>query len=153
MGAINSRDEPSWLVAAVSERLSGSTLHLLLHSLPHAAPPGQHLPLHLPKSLTSGIFSCRQSLVLPRLMVRNYWWRRSLGIIFMAPNFTHIIFGPLSCTGTQRIGYKVMINLSLHSPHFPDILASEFPLDCCRAAVWACTIFRVRCRPHSEGCE
>ena len=94
MGAINSRDEPSWLVAAVSERLSGSTLLLLLHSLPQAAPPGQHLPLHLPKSLTSGSFSCRQSLVLPRLMVRYSWWRGSLGVTFMATNFTHSIFDP-----------------------------------------------------------
>ena len=48
----------------MSERLSGSTLLLLLHSLPQASPPGQHLPLHLPKSLTSDSFSCRQSLVL-----------------------------------------------------------------------------------------
>ena len=153
MTAINSRDEPSWLVAAVSERLSGSTLLLLLHSLPQAAPPGQHLPLHLPKSLTSGSFSCRQSLVLPRLMVRYSWWRGSLGVTFMAPNFTHSIFDTLSCTGTKWIGDKVMINPSLHSPHFPDILASIFPLDCCWVAVWACKIFRVRCRPHSEDCE
>ena len=152
MDAINSRDKPSWLVAAVSESLRGSTLLLFLHSLPQAAPPGQHLLLHLPKSLTSGIFSFRQSLVLQRLMDRYSWWRRSPGIIFMAPNFIHIIFDPLSCIGTHWIGYKVMITYSLHSPHFPDILASEFPLDSCRAAVWASTIFRVSCRTHSEGC-
>ena len=90
MGAINSRDEPSWLVAAVSERLSSSTLLLLLHSLPQAAPPGQHLPLHLPKSLTNGSFSCHQSLVLQRLMVRYSWWRGSLGITFMAPNTQYL---------------------------------------------------------------
>ena len=75
MAAINSRDEPSWLVAAVSERLSGSTLLFFLHSLPQAAPSGQHLPLHLPKSLTSGSFSCCQSLVLPSLMVRYSGWQ------------------------------------------------------------------------------
>ena len=60
---------PDWLWA-VSEKLSGSTLLLLLHSLPQAAPPGQHLPLYLPKSLTRCSFSCCQSLVLPRLMVK-----------------------------------------------------------------------------------
>ena len=75
MAAIMSRDEPSWLVAAVSERLGGSTLLLLLHSLPQATLAGQQLPLHLWKSLTSGSF--RQSLVLPRLMVRYFWWRQS----------------------------------------------------------------------------
>ena len=111
MDAIISRDGPSWLVAAVSERLSGSTLLLLLHSLPRAAPPGQHLPLHLPKSLTSDSFSCPQSLVLPRTMVRYSWWRGPLGVTFMAPNFTHSIFDPLSWTGTQWIGDKVMINM------------------------------------------
>ena len=109
-GAICSRDEQSWLVAAVSEKLKGSTLLLLLHSLPHAAPPGQHLPLHIPKSLTSGSFSYCQSLVLPRLMVRYSWWIGSLGVTFMAPNFTHSIFDPLSCFGTQWVGDKVMIN-------------------------------------------
>ena len=82
-------------------------------------------------SLTRGSFSCHQSLVLPRLMVRYSSWGGSLGVIFMAPNFTHSIFDPLSCTGTQWIGDKVMINESLHSPHFPDILASYLPLDCC----------------------
>ena len=152
MGAINSRDEPSWLVAAVPERLSSSTLFLLLHSLPQAAPAGQHLPLHLPKSLTSGSFSCCQSLVLPRLMVRYSWWRQSLGVICMAPNFTHSIFDPLSCTVTQWILDKVMIEDSLHSVLICDIHTGRFPLDCSRAAVCPCTLFRVRCRPHSESC-
>ena len=92
MAAINSRDEPSWLVPAVSERLNGSRLLLLLHSLPQAAPPGQHLPLHLLKS--------------------------------------H----------------------SLHSVLICDIHTVRFPLDCNRAAACPCTLFRVRCCPHSEGC-
>ena len=152
MGAINSRDEPSWLVAAVSERLSGITLLLLLHSLPQAAPPGQHLPLHLPKSLTSGSFSCRQSLVLPRLMIRYSWWRGSLGVTFITPNFKHSIFDPLSCTGTQWVVDKVMIEHYPHSVLICDIHTVRFPLDCSRAVVCPCTPFRVRCRPHSEGC-
>ena len=66
-----------------------------------AAPAGQHLHLHLPKSLSSGSFSCRQSLVLPRLTVRYSWGGQSLGVMFMAPNFPHSIFNPLSCTGAQ----------------------------------------------------
>ena len=131
---------------------SGSTLLLLLHSLPQAAPAGQHLPLQLPKSLTSGSLSCRQSLVLPRLMVRYSWWRQSLGVIFMATNFLHSIFDPSSCTGTQWIVDKVMIEHSLHSVLICDTHTARFPLDCSQAAVSPCTLFRVRCRPHSEGC-
>ena len=146
MAAINSRAEPSWMVSPVSERL------LLLHSLSQAAPAGQHLPLHLPKSLTSGIFSCRQSLVLPRFMVMYSWWRHTLGVIFMAPNFPHSIFDPLSWTGTQWIVDKVMIEHSLHSVLICDIHTARFPLDCSQAAVCPCTLFRVRCSPHSEGC-
>ena len=152
MGEINSRDEPSWLVAALSERVSGSTLLLLLHSLPQAAPAGQHLPVPLPKSLTSGSFSCSQSLVLPRLMVRYSWWRQSLGVIFMAPHFPHSIFDPLSCTGTQWIVDKVMLEFYLHSVLICDIHTARFPLDYSRAAVCLCRLFRVRCRPHSEDC-
>ena len=94
-------------------RLSGSTLLHLLHSLPQAVPAIQHLPLHFRKSITSDSFSFRQSLVLPRLMVRYSWWRQSLGGIFIAPNFTHSIIDPLCCTGTQWIFDKVMID---HSP-------------------------------------
>ena len=151
MGAINSRDKPSWLVEAVYERLSGSTLLLLLHSLPQAAPPGPHLPLHLPKTLTNGSFSCRQSLVLPRLMVSYSWWRQSHGVFFMAPYFPRSVFDTLSCTGIQWIVDKVMIEHSLHSVFICDILTIRFPLDCSQAAVCPCTIFRVRCCPHSEG--
>ena len=125
---------------------------LLLHSLPQAAPASRHLPLHLPKSLTSGNFSCRQSLVLPTLMVRYSWWRQSLEVIFMAPFFPHSIFDPLSCTGTQWIVDKVMIEHSLHSALICDIPTVIFPLDCSQAAVYVCTLFRVCCRPHSEGC-
>ena len=117
-----------------------------------AAPPGQHLTLHLPKILTSGSFSCCQSLVLPRLIVRYSWWRGSLGVTFMAPNFRHSISDPLSCTGTQWIGDKVMIEYSLHSVLICDIHTARFPLDCSWAAVCPCTQFRVRCRRHSEGC-
>ena len=125
----------SWLVAAVSERLSGSSLLLLLHSLPKAAPAGQHLPLHLRKSLTRGIFSFQKSLVLPWLMVRYSWCTQSLGVIFMAPNFPHSIFDPLSCTGTQWIVDKVMIEHSLHSVYICDIHTVRFPLDCSPTAV------------------
>ena len=148
-----SRAEQCSLVAAVSERLSSSTLLLLLHSLPQAAPAGQYLPLHLPKSLTSGRFSCRQSLVLQRLMVWYFWWRQSFGVISKAPNFPHSIFDPLSYTETQWIVDKVMIEHSLHSVLICDIHTGRFPLDCNRAAVCPCMLFRVRCRPHSEGCE
>ena len=151
MAAINSWDAPSWLVAAVSETLSGSTLLLLLHSLPQATPPGQHLPLHLPKSLTSGSFSCHQSLVLPRLMVRYSWWRQSLGVVFIVPNYPHSIFDPSSCTGTQWITDKVMIEHSLHSVLICDIHTARLLLDCSQSAVCPWTLFRVHCRPHSEG--
>ena len=143
MGAINYRDEPSGLVAAVSERLSGSTLLLFLHSLPNASPPGQHLPLHLQNSLTSGSFSYHQSLVLPRLMLMYSWWRQSHGVIFMAPYFPHSIFDPLSCTETQCIVDKVIIEHSLRSVLICDIHTARFPIDCSRAAVCPCTIFRV----------
>ena len=153
MGALSCRDEPSWLVAALSERLNSSTLHLLLHSLIQAAPAGQHLPLHLPKNLTSRSFSCRQSLVHPRLMVRYSWWRQSFGVIFQAPNFPNSIFDPLSCTETQWLVDKVMIEHSLHSVLICDIHTARFPLDCSRAAVCPCTLFKLRCCPHSEGCD
>ena len=152
MAAINSRDEPSWLVAAVPKRLSGIRLLLLLHALSEAAPPGQHLPLHLPKSLTSGSFSCCHSLVLPRLTVRYSWGRQILRVIFMAPDFPHSICDPLSWTWTQWIVDIVIIEHSFHSILFCDIHTARFPLDCSRAAVCPCTLFRVRCRPHSEGC-
>ena len=148
MGAIHSRDEPSWLVAAVSERLSGSPLLILLYSLPQASPAGQHLPLHLPKSLTSGSFSCHQLLVLPRYS----WWTQSLEAIFIAPYFTNSIFDPMSCTGTQWIVDKALIEHSFHSVLICDIHTARFPLDRSRAAVYSCTLFRVRCRPNSEGC-
>jgi hypothetical protein len=87
------------------------------------------------------------------LMVRYSWWRQSLGVIFMAPNFPHSIFDPLSCTGTQWIIDKVIIEHSFHSVLICDIHTVRFTLDCSRAAVCPCTLFRVRCRPHSEGCE
>ena len=70
----------------------------------------------------------------------------------MAPNFPHSIFDPLSCTGTQWIVDKVMIKHSLHSVLFWDIHTARFPLDCSRAALCPCTLFRVGCRPHLEGC-
>ena len=79
------------------------------------------------------------------------WWRQTFGVIFKAPNFPHSIFDPLSCTETQWLVDKVMIEHSLHSVLISDILTARFPLDCSRAAVWPCTLFRVCCRPHSEG--
>ena len=71
----------------------------------------------------------------------------------MASYFTHGIFDPLSCTGTQWIVDKVMLEHSLHSVLICDIPTVRFQLDCSRAAVCPCTVFRVRCRPHSEGCD
>ena len=70
----------------------------------------------------------------------------------MASYFTHGIFDPLSCNGTQWIIDKVMLEHSLHSVLICDIPTVRFQLDCSRAAVCPCTVFRVRCRPHSEGC-
>ena len=70
----------------------------------------------------------------------------------MASYFTHSIFDPLSCTGTQWIVDKVMLEHSLHSVLICDIHTARFPLDCTQAAVCPCTLFRVRCLPHSEGC-
>ena len=119
--------------------------------LPQAAPVVQHLPLHLSQSLTSGSWSCCQLLVFPRSMVRYSWWRRSLGIIFMCPNCTHGIFDPWSCTWTLWIGDKVLFNTCLHSPHICDVPAPEFPLDCCQAAVRACTVILVRSRSRISG--
>ena len=153
MAVINCREEPSWLVAAVSEKLSSSTLFIFQHSLLQAAPAGQHLPLHVPKSLSSGSFSCRHSLVLPRFMVRYSWWRQSLGGIFMAPNFPHSIFNPLPCSRTQWIVYKVMIEHSLYSVPICDIHTARFRLYCSQAAVCPCTLFRLHYCPHSEGCD
>ena len=107
--------EPSWLVAAVSEtwvvseKLSEWLSEPGSLPLPQAAPVAQHLPLHLYKSLTGGSCSCHQSLVLQRLMVRYSWWRHSLGVVFTVPNFPRSIFDPLSCTGTQWIGDKVIM--------------------------------------------
>ena len=45
-----------------------------------------------------------------------------------------------------------MIEHYLHSVFICDIHTARFPLDCSQAAVCPCTLFRVRCRPHSEGC-
>ena len=70
----------------------------------------------------------------------------------MALNFPHSIFDPLSCTGTQWIVDKVMIEHSLHSVLICDIHTARFQLDCSQAAGCPCTLFRVRCSPHSEGC-
>ena len=69
----------------------------------------------------SGSFSCCQSLVLPKLMLRYSWWRKSLGVIFIAPNFPRSIFDPLYCTGTQCVVDKVLIEHSLHSVLICDI--------------------------------
>ena len=70
----------------------------------------------------------------------------------MALNFPRSIFGPFYCTGTKWIVDKGMIEHSLHSVLICDIHTAIFPLDCSRAAVCPCMLFRVRCRLHSEGC-
>ena len=74
---------------------------------PQSAPVAQLLSIYLSQSLTSGSCSCCQTLVFLRLMVRYFWWRGSLGVIFMVPNITHSIFHPLSWTGAQWIRNKV----------------------------------------------
>ena len=107
-----------------------------------------------PPSLTEPQWRQLQLLSItktPNMMVRYSWWRGSLGVIFMASYFTHGIFDPLSCTGTLWIVDKVMLEHSLHSVLICDIPTVIFQLDCSRAAVCPCTVFRVRCRPHSEG--
>ena len=71
----------------------------------------------LSQSLTRGSCSCCQSLVFPRLMIKYSWWRGSLGVIFMAPNFAHTIFDPLSCTGTKWIGDKLVSPLITFPGH------------------------------------
>ena len=118
---------------------------------PQSAPVAHLLPLHLSQSLTSDSWSCCRLLVFLRLMVMYSWWRRSLGMIIMAPNFTHGIFDPWSCTGTLWIGDKVLINTSLHPPHICDIQAPDFPLDFCQAAVRACTVILVCSRNRFSG--
>ena len=70
----------------------------------------------------------------------------------MAPDFTHSIFDPLSCTGTQWIIDQFKIELSLHSVLICDIHTARFTLDYRPAAMCPCTLIRVPCRPHSEGC-
>ena len=45
-----------------------------------------------------------------------------------------------------------MIEHSLHSVLICDIHTAIYPLDCSRTAVCPCTLFRVPCCPHSEGC-
>ena len=67
-------------------------------------------------------------------------------------NFPHSIFDPLSYTGTQWIVDKVMVEHSLHFVLICDVHTARFPLDCSQAAVCPCTLFRLRCRPHLEGC-
>ena len=86
-------------------------------------------------------------------MVRYSKWRQSLRVIFMAPNFTQIIFDPLSCTGTQWIVDKVMTEHYVHSVLICDNNNVRFPLDWSQATECPCTLFRVRCHPHSEGCD
>ena len=71
----------------------------------------------------------------------------------MAPYFTHSILDRLSCPRTQWIVVKVMIEHSLHSVLICNVHTLRFPLECSLAAVCPCVLIRVRCRPHSEGCE
>ena len=70
---------------------------------------------------------------------------------FHGPYFPHSIFDPLCLTGTQWIVDKVMKEHSLHSVLICDIHTVRFPLDCSQAVVCPYTLFRARCRPHSEG--
>ena len=80
----------------------------------------------------------------PRSMVRYSSWRRSLEIICMAQNFTYGIFDPWSYTEALWIINWVLINVSVHSPHICDIQVPEFLLNCCQAAIRACTVILVR---------
>ena len=106
-----SRDKPSWLFSSCVWNVNCQLTDLApAFSVQREWVSERLLPLHLSQSPTISSCSCRQSLVFPRLMIRYSWWRGSLGVIFVAPNFTHIIFNPLSCTGTQWIEDKVMIN-------------------------------------------
>ena len=102
--------------------------------LPQSAPVSQLLPLHPSQSLTSGSCSCCQSLLFPRLMVRYSWWRQSLGVIYMAPNYTLGIFDPWYCTGTIWVRDKALLNTSLHSPHICDIQATEISIRLLRSS-------------------
>ena len=47
---------------------------------------------------------------------------------------------PMSCVMCHR---SCVMSNNFYYLHFSDILASEFPFDCCQAAVWACTLIRV----------
>ena len=51
---------------------------------------------------------------LKRELTSHCSWR-SLGMVFMAPNFTHSIFDPWLCTETLWIRDKVCINTFLHT--------------------------------------
>ena len=67
-------------------------------------------------SACCAIYGILSSLVGPVFAEQNTSIPKSnkvivdLGVTFMAPNFTHSIVDSLSCTGTQWIGDKVIIN-------------------------------------------
>ena len=105
----------------LNEWLSESVSEPGFLPLPQYTPVAQLLPLHRSQSLTSGSCSCHQSLGFPRMMVKYSWWRMSLGMVFIDPNFRHSIFDPWSCPGTLWIGDKVLMSTFLHPPHFWDI--------------------------------
>ena len=127
-----------WLIEWVSE--PGSL------PLPQYTPVTQLLTLHLSQSFTSGSCSCRQSLVLPRWIVQIFLMDMVTWNDFHGPNFRHGIFDPWACTGTLWVGDKVLLITSLNSSHICDIQAPEFPLDCCRGAVWVCKVILVQSR-------
>ena len=96
-----------------------------------------------------------------------HWWKLQLlsvtsttkfdGQVFLMETITlsdfhSSIFDPLLCTGTRWIVDKVMIENSLNSVLICDIHTARFPLDCNRAAVCPCTLFRLHFCRHSEGC-
>ena len=126
MTSTNFRDEPSWRVWNInwqqtapapafsvdrvsewlSEWLSKWMSEPWSLPLPQSAHVAQLLTLHLSKSLTSGICSYCLSLVFQRSMAMFSWWRRLLGMIFMAPNFIHVIFHLWSSLGPFGSGIK-----------------------------------------------
>ena len=68
------------------------------------------------RPLTQPSATCTLNIALssvtssPKIDGQVFLMERVIGVTFMAPNFKHSIFDPLSCTGTQWIGDKVMIN-------------------------------------------
>ena len=62
----------------------------------------------------------------------------------MALNFPHNIFDPLSCTRTQWIADKVMIEHSLHSVPICDIHTARYPLECVHVCYSECAAVHIQ---------